>query len=234
MTPLQVQVVWLMSIGGFNNEREPMPFPASAQNRQAGIEALVRRLKNHFPNLQLAYTSQRPYSYSDPVKGLAPEPVNYDSGFGDKWMIENQIKGTGNLNFDPAKGKVVAPWLSWGPYQWADGIHPRSDGLAWLPSDFLAYSWGQIDWAHPSHAGVRKETDQLIAFFKTDPTTTPWFLRKTSEPPELYATAFPSSGKAPLKVNFSADARSAHEITETVWTFDDGCYSVSPASVKTR
>ncbi len=159
--------------------------------------------------------------------------MNYDSGFGDKWMIENQIKGTGNLNFDPAKGKVVAPWLSWGPYQWADGIHPRSDGLVWLPSDFLAYSWGGIDWAHPSHAGVRKETDQLLAFFKTDPTTTPWFLRKTSEPPELNVTAFPPSGKAPLKVNFSAEARSAHGIAETVWTFDDGCYSISPAPVKT-
>ncbi len=231
VTPSQVQVAWMMSIGGFD-PKEPVSFPQSAKNRQAGIEALVLRLKGRFPNLKLAYTSQRPYSYSDPVKGLAPEPVNYHSGFGDKWMIENQIKGAGNLNFDPAKGEVVAPWLSWGPYQWADGIHPRSDGLAWLPSDFLAYSYGQIDWAHPSHAGVRKESDQLLAFFKTDPTATPWFLRKTSNPPELAAVASSLSGKAPVKVRFSARAKSPQGITDILWTFDDGCYSISPNPLK--
>ncbi len=49
-------------------------------------------------------------------------------------MIENQINGAGNLNFDPAKGQAVAPWLSWGPYQWADGVNPRSDGFVRLPS----------------------------------------------------------------------------------------------------
>jgi len=33
------------------------------------------------------------------------------------------LTGKGDLNFDPRfhKGKVVAPWLSWGPYLWARG-----------------------------------------------------------------------------------------------------------------
>jgi len=233
VTPEQVQVVWLMSIGGADNALEDTPFPQPAKNRQAGMEALVRALKARYPNLRLAYTSQRPYCYSDPVKGLAHEPSTYHSGFGDKWMIENQINGTGNLNFDPAKGKVVAPWLSWGPYQWADGVNPRCDGLVWLPSDFLARSWGKPDWAHPSHAGVRKEADQLLAFLKTDPTATPWFLRKTDQPPRLTATGRPLSGFAPLTVKFSADAASPKEIIDVVWTFEDGCYSVSPNPTKT-
>jgi len=232
VTPRQVQVAWLMSIGGANDAKEWAPFPPAAKNRQAGIEALVRALKARFPNLNLAYTSQRPYCYSHPVKGLAHEPWTYYSGFGDKWMIENQINGTGDLNFDPAKGKVVAPWLSWGPYLWCDGVNPRSDGLVWLPSDFLAKSWGNWDWAHPSHAGVRKEADQLLAFLKTDPTATPWFLRKTNQPPDLKATGDPLNGTAPLTVKFSANASSPKGIIDIAWTFDDGCYSTSPTPTK--
>lgn len=233
VTPRQVQVIWMMSIGGRDNALGYAPFVKSAKDRQAGMEELVRAFKARFPNLRLAYTTQRPYCYSHPVTGLAHEPWTYYSSFGDKWMIENQINGKGNLNYDPAKGKVVAPWLSWGPYFWADGVNPRSDGLVWLPSDFLAWSWGKPDWAHPSHAGVRKEADQLLAFLKTDPTATPWFLRKTDQPPSLTATACPASGKAPLTVKFSAEARSEKGIIDLVWGFDDGCHAISPAPSKT-
>jgi hypothetical protein len=67
----QVQVAWLMSIGGSREHQEGLSFQDSAKNRQTGMEELVRALKSRFPNLKLAYTTQRPYSYSHPVTGLA-------------------------------------------------------------------------------------------------------------------------------------------------------------------
>ena len=233
VTARQVQVVWLMSIGGEYRDRENVSFQDLTRNRQAGIEALVRALKTRFPNLTLAYTTQRPYSYSDPATGLAPEPGTYWSSFGDRGMVTGQIEGRADLEFDPGRGKAVAPWISWGPYIWADGTHPRSDGLAWLPSDFIARIGSEPDWAHPSHAGVRKEANQLLAFFKTDPTSTPWFLRKTERPPKLSAGASPASGPAPLAVKFSAEAASPSGIREVAWSFGDGCYSLLPAPAKT-
>jgi hypothetical protein len=52
----QVQVAWLMSIGGAFPDAEGASFADLAKNRQAGMEALVRALKYRFPNLKLAYT----------------------------------------------------------------------------------------------------------------------------------------------------------------------------------
>ena len=53
-----------------------------------------------------------------------------------KWLIEQQIKGEPALNYDPAKGAVKAPWLSWGPYLWANGTTKRTDGFSYHESDF--------------------------------------------------------------------------------------------------
>ena len=44
-------------------------------------------------------------------------------------LVEEQIKGSKELNFDPKKGEVKAPWLSWGPYLWANGKTKNADGL---------------------------------------------------------------------------------------------------------
>ena len=74
---------------------------------------------------------------------MNPEPYAYESGFAVKWMVANQIAGD-SLNFDPGQGPVEAPWLSWGPYLWADGMEPRSDGLAW-PCEYF-----QSDGTHPN------------------------------------------------------------------------------------
>ena len=42
-----------------------------------------------------------------------------------KWLIEDQINGTSELNYDPNAGEVNAPWVAWGPYLWADGTTGR-------------------------------------------------------------------------------------------------------------
>ena len=88
-----------------------------------------------------------------------------------KWLIERQIQGKDDLGFDAAKGKVKAPWLSWGPYLWGSGTTARSDGLVWEPSDFTSN-----DGTHPTDSGRRKVADLLLKFFTTDTTARPWFV----------------------------------------------------------
>jgi len=142
-------------------------------------------------------------------------------------MIEKQINGAADLNFDPAKGPVVAPYISWGPYLWADGTVGRSDGLVWLCSDL------EDDFTHPSATGgVPKVGHQLLAFFKTDPTATPWFLRQTvvGSPPTCVASADVTNGLVPLTVNFTAAITGS--VTQRAWTFDDGEFSFNQHPTK--
>ncbi|MEO7723382.1 MAG: hypothetical protein ABIU29_01645 [Chthoniobacterales bacterium] len=65
--------------------------------------------------------------------------------------------------------------MRWGSYLWADGTTPRSDGFTRLCKDL------QGDFTHPAANGVAKVADQLLDFFKTDPTATSWFLKKGSD-----------------------------------------------------
>lgn len=164
INPLQVQVAWVKNTltGGGD-------FPAKAQQLQAAFEAIARNLKDRFPNLRIAYYSSRTNSYTY-NRGLSPEPLAYETGFAVKWMIEKQISGDMTLNYDPARGDVDAPLLLWGPYLWADGPNPRSDGLVWLGEDMTD------DCTHPSQQGRQKVAQMLMNFFKTDSTTQGWFL----------------------------------------------------------
>ncbi len=128
-------------------------------------------MKEKFPNVQLAYLSSRIYGgYA--VTALNPEPYAYESGFSVRWLIQEQIGGAPELNYEPAKGAVKAPLLLWGPYLWADGASPRkSDGLRWVREDFEA------DGTHPSVSGRAKVAELLLRFFKTDMTARVWFTR---------------------------------------------------------
>jgi hypothetical protein len=90
-----------------------------------------------------------------------------------KWLIERQIEGDAQLNYDPKKGAIKAPWLSWGPYLWANGEVKRKDGFSFQPSDFR-----DNDRMHHSAGGMRKIGTQLLQFFKSDTTTRDWFLKK--------------------------------------------------------
>jgi hypothetical protein len=65
----------------------------------------------------------------------------------------------------------MAPWMTWGPYEWANGLLGRSDGLVWSCQEMTS------DGVHPSSAiGVEKDANILLNFFKSDDTTAPWFL----------------------------------------------------------
>lgn len=168
VTAAQVQVVWIK-----NAEAGPTaPFPASAATLRDHLRAIVQNAKARFPNLRLAYLSSRSYAgYA--TSALNPEPFAYESGFSVKWLIEEQIAGDAALNFDPNVGPVVAPWIGWGPYLWADGVNPRSDGLTYACADFGP------DGTHPGVLGRFKIAALLDQFFRTAPTSTPWYVAST-------------------------------------------------------
>jgi len=169
VTPAQVQVIWI-------KQAQPMParlgeFPKHAQNLQKDMTVILNKLTEKFPNLRIAYLSGRIYGgYAG--TSLNPEPYAYESSFSVRWLIEDQIKGKPELNYEPIRGKVKSPLLLWGPYLWGDGVKARkSDGLTWKREDFRG------DGTHPSDSGKQKVAQMLLKFFKTDPTAKGWFVK---------------------------------------------------------
>ena len=222
----QVQIAWVEL--ALSQPQKDGPFPASAQTLQFDIETALRNLKARYPNLQIAYLSSRTRAYTDDAGALSPEPNAYETGFAVQWTIADQIMATGNLNFDASKGAVVAPYLSWGPYLWVDGSNPRSDGLTWLCADV------QSDFIQPSDSGVAKVASQLLAFFKADPTASPWFLKQTTvNPPTVSAAALPAGGPAGASIHFSANVTPSTGIASYSWIFDDGTFSDAQNPIKT-
>jgi hypothetical protein len=147
-------------------------FPSDQSQLESQIETILREVQNTFPNLDLAYLSSRIYGgYSNGISPQSPEPYAYENGLAVQFVIQDQLNGNPGLNYNPTLGPVVAPWLSWGPYYWANGLAPRSDGLVWTCHDFVATG------THPADPnGRQKVADALFTFFTTDSTTTPWFL----------------------------------------------------------
>jgi hypothetical protein len=162
----------------FNCTSTMKTFPAHARALQADITALLNIAHQRYPNLRIVYLSSRTFGgWSGRASG-SPEPYAYESGFGTRWLVQNQIKGDAQLNFDPAKGDVRAPLLLWGPYLWAQGPNPRKlDGLTWTQNDV------RPDQLHPNESGCHKTTTLLLNFFKTNPGTSRWFV-KTGEKAE--------------------------------------------------
>jgi hypothetical protein len=164
LSAAQVQVAWLKEA----DAQPPNNFPGHAQVLRDELKAICNILHDRFPNLRLCYVSSRIYSYA--AQGsLNPEPQAYESGFAVKWLIEAQINGDPQLNYSAAAGPVRSPLLLWGPYLWANGTTPRSDGLVWLASDL------EGDLTHPGPAGEQKVADMLSAFLATDPAAAPWW-----------------------------------------------------------
>ena len=162
-TPEQVQVAWMMLPPRTRG-------PRTLDQAEADLAPLVRVVQNakeRYPNLALMYVSSR--MYGGYVPDADSEPNAYQHGFSVKWLIEQQIDGSSALNADSAAGSVVAPWLAWGPYLWADGLNPRSDGLIWECSDYAN------DGVHPGETtGAVKVGQMLYDHFMDDPTAS-WF-----------------------------------------------------------
>jgi hypothetical protein len=156
ITAAQVQAIWL-------KQHLPMPYPqptypAAVDTLKGYLEQIVGILRARLPNLQVVYFSSRIYAgHGNNVQ----EPFGFESAFAVKRAIEDQINGIGGLD--------TGPWLTWGPYLWADGTHPRSDGLTWQPSDI------ESDATHPTLSGEIKVSDLLRGFFGANTNATPWY-----------------------------------------------------------
>jgi len=176
VTEKQVQVAWL-------KEANPQPTSslpsqnADAYRLETQIGNSVRAMRTRYSNLRIVYISSRIYAgYA--TSTLNPEPYAYETGLAVKWAVQAQIDQmrtgridarAGDLNFN-----TVAPWIAWGPYLWADGLNPRSDGLTWARADVESG-----DGTHPSQSGEQKVGAMLLSFLKQEPTAKPWFLAIT-------------------------------------------------------
>jgi hypothetical protein len=162
VSPLQVEVVWLNDVD--------VSHPSTIPDLQSMLENIARIVLNKFPNTKIVYLSSVNYTaYSNGVRNAQPEPTAYETGFAVKAVIQDQENGLGNLNYNPANGPVVAPWLSWAAYYWTNGLLGRSDGLTWSCQDNIN------DGVHPATPGRVKAAAQLLNFLKTDDTAIPWF-----------------------------------------------------------
>ncbi len=170
VTADQVVAVWIEDTDSIKSGT----FPTDMTTMQAEYESLAQDVLTNFPNVKLMYWSSRVYGgYSN---GLVdpddPEPYAFEAGFAVKNAIGDQINGNANL-CDGYNGcsPVLAPWMAWGPYYWANGMLVREDGLEWDCEDFSS------DGTHPSSTfGQLKVATELLNFLKTDDTATPWYL----------------------------------------------------------
>ena len=169
----QVEIAWV-------DVADPHPtvsLPADSADAYTfltNVGLVVRALKVRYPNLQLVFLSSRSYGgYS--TTDWNREPYSYEEGFSLKWAIESQINEMRGLPMNPRAGTLsnarkMAPVLLWGPYLWADGMTPRTDGLVWQRTDF------EEDGVHPSQQGESKIGAMLLDFFKSSLYTRCWFV----------------------------------------------------------
>lgn len=163
----QVQIAWvkLANAGPSGKLRE------HGKQLERDTRTVLANLQQFFPNLRIAYLGSRIYGgYAD--GRLNPEPYAYEGAFVVRWLIQSQMNGDAELNFDEQKGAVKSPLLLWGPYFWADGMTARKkDDLIWERTDFAN------DGTHPSNSGRQKVAEQLLMFFKQDRFAETWFTK---------------------------------------------------------
>jgi hypothetical protein len=135
----QVQAAWVK----LEDPKPTVSLPADSADANillTNLGLVMRALRVRYPNLRLVFVSSRIYGGYATID-LNPEPYAYESGYSVKWLIESQINEMRGQPANPRAGtldytKKVAPLILWGPYIWADGPVPRSDGLFWLRSEF--------------------------------------------------------------------------------------------------
>jgi hypothetical protein len=166
VSPNQVQAVWVK----LANVRPTGELSDHGRKLFKDTLVVLQNAKSRFPNLRIAYLGSRIYGgWSSGA--LNPEPYAYEGAFAARWLIQDQIKKEAALNFEGKEAKV--PLLLWGPYFWADGTTPRkSDKLTWERADLGP------DGTHPSNSGRQKVAEMLLKFFKEDPTSKDWFVKK--------------------------------------------------------
>ncbi len=174
----QVEAAWVK----LGDAKPAASLPADSADAYvflSNLSQILRTLRVRYPNLLIVFVSSRSYggyakSGDSATTDLNVEPYAYEEGFSVRWAIESQINEMRGLPADPKAGtlnyaKKSAPVIVWGPYLWADGATPRSDGFLWNRSDF------EDDGLHPSQNGESKVGLTLLEFFKNSPYSKCWF-----------------------------------------------------------
>jgi hypothetical protein len=199
----QVQVIWLKGADGYPqcslNRVYCTPGstgPVEAVLAEQYMGDTMRAIRQRYPNARLVFVSNRIYGgYAN--KCLNPEPFAYEYGFSIQKLILAQINqintgqvdgNAGSLNYDASHPPVTSPWIAWGPYLWASGATPNSQGLYWCngqsgpgslcngEQDFRAgVATDPGDYTHPSSEAEQKVGGILLKFMETSPYTKGWF-----------------------------------------------------------
>lgn len=172
LTEAQVQIIWLSDSDAGATVSLPNA-GADAYTVESRLGTALRAMKTRYPNLKEVFLSSRIYGgYATTIQ--SPEPYAYETGFSVKWTIQSQITQMETGSVDPVAGDLdedtVAPWIAWGPYMWANGTTPRSDGLTWVRGEF------GNDGTHVNSAGRRAVAGLLMNFFLNSEFTRCWFL----------------------------------------------------------
>ena len=233
-SPAQVQVVWLKDA----NAGPTGGFQVTTDTLAAQFFRIVQFIQQKLPNVKQVFFTSRIYAgYASTA--LNPEPYAYENAFAIKRVIAQQLAGDPALNYDAANGPVVAPWLSWGPYVWADGLNPRSDGLTWACTELNA-----SDGTHPSSTGRAKVADSLLAFVRRDAATAPWYTIPGTlgvprpEPPasglSLSVAPNPARGAAAITLRVPAGERWRLAVVDAAGREVAGMSGVGTGSTESR
>jgi len=155
---------------------------AFTQEKYDGM--MARAVKARYPNCQKLFIVSRQYGGYSTVN-INPEPEAYENGFSAKWAIQAQIHQVRTGVIDSIAGDLSyasAPWIAWGPYTWASGETPRSDGQIWCQGQQDTVCNGELDFqpdgTHLSRGvGQGKWSAMALGFFETEP----WFLAAPGE-----------------------------------------------------
>jgi len=165
----QVQVVYIET----DDSTKDRSFPVRPLRSKDFYGQATRVLKIKFPNIKLVYLTGRTTTFIKPkpkIMNVNAEPDPYYNGWACKFLIQDQINGLPNLAY---KGdSAVAPMITWGWYEWADGTNiPRNDGFTWTVDK-------TSDGLHANEEGADELTDYFQDFLLTDPVAKTWYAKK--------------------------------------------------------
>ena len=162
----QVQIIYLESEDSSTSHK----FPDRAYLVRDDIEEVMRVCKAKFKQLKIMYVLGRTTTFHL-VARQNQEPAPYYNGWGDKFVIEDQINGVPGTEY---KGdSAVAPMVTWAFYQWTDGSAiPRKDGFTWQESD-TEDGFMRID------AGQDTLSTRFQNFLLTDKYASLWYANHT-------------------------------------------------------
>src|SRR6185503_17565161 len=98
-----IQVLWIQTNDRADDDPAPAAFPVSSWNRVIEWKKILHNALYFFPNLKMAFLTSPGYMGYWDQPGPQMEPNNYENAFSVRDVIDRQITGDPELNFDPAQ-----------------------------------------------------------------------------------------------------------------------------------